>query len=126
MVAAVAAMEHNDESLLMTTFRVSSAAFLFGLVPVLAFAQSALPDPAVPGSGYRIPERVTQGTALPPSGSCGQTVATLKDSALLRVIRRGVETGPLRNALLDTAASAAAAGDEAGCAYWLNRYEQIP
>lgn len=36
-----------------TTFQI--AALLIALAPAAALAESALPDPAVPGSGYRIP-----------------------------------------------------------------------
>jgi hypothetical protein len=40
----------------MTRFSLSLGAALIALAPGLAAAQSALDNPAVPGSGYRIPE----------------------------------------------------------------------
>ena len=48
----------------MTRRILLTAAFLVPLVPGLAAAQSALPDPAVPGSGYQIPEVHTATVAV--------------------------------------------------------------
>jgi hypothetical protein len=45
----------------MTTVDRFVAAMLVALAPGAVFAQTALSDPAVPGSGYRIPEVHTAG-----------------------------------------------------------------
>jgi hypothetical protein len=106
----------------MRKFRVSAAAFLLGLIPVLASAQSGVPDPAVPGSGYRIPSVVqTQ------HSGCGEEVAKLRDNVLLRLHRPGNGNDSLgqQNSYLQAAGQAAAAGDNARCAYWRDRYNNV-
>lgn len=106
----------------MSKFTVSSAAFLLNLIPVLASAQSGVPDPAVPGSGYRIPTVVQA-----QHSGCGDEVVKLRDNVLLRMNRPGNGNDSLgqQNTYLQAASQAAAAGDNERCVYWRDRYNQV-
>jgi hypothetical protein len=53
----------------MTKLAVCLTTFAFALSPAFGVAQSALPDPAIPGSGYKVPEtpRTTRTPEEPPA-----------------------------------------------------------
>ena len=107
----------------MMRFTASSAAVLLGLIPACAVAQSALPDPAVPGSGYRIPS-AGQAQALRPNPGCGATASKLRDGIEFRISRPGNADNTLTTlrSFLEAASAAATAGNDAACDYWLARY----
>lgn len=106
----------------MSKFTMSSAVVLLGLLPAVALAQSALPDPGKPGSGYQVPQ-LEQAQAFR-HDACGEEAAKLRDGLDMRVSRSGVadNTQTMHKTFLQAAANAGAAGNEAECAYWLNRY----
>ncbi|MBV8535106.1 MAG: hypothetical protein JO128_05905, partial [Alphaproteobacteria bacterium] len=83
---------------------------------------SALPDPSVPGSGYQV-RAIQQATGLR-HDACGEQAAKLRDGLDMRISRSGVadNSQTMHATFLQAAANAGAAGDDATCNYWLNRY----
>ena len=67
---------------------MSSVALVLGLLPAAALAQSALPDPSIPGSGYQA-QSVAQAPGLRHDG-CSDEAAKLRDGLDMRISRSGV------------------------------------
>jgi hypothetical protein len=100
---------------------VTVLAALFG---PSAFAQAyyrpgTQPPPPVPMSAPHAQARAIE------LDRCAKEVAKARDNVGLRIQQwNGAESRALMNAELDTAANAAAAGDEQACWHWYDRAQQ--